>query len=129
MTHTGARWGIATCGLAALLGCHGHIGEADELRSFEGGSGAAATSDTTNPEATSTSTGKQEPTPEFENVPQNSWIELGVPWQGGHELEAAFDQAHNLFFKYGGCGDYTQTINTPPEGNPFSDGAYGNSLW
>ncbi|MEX0700978.1 MAG: hypothetical protein WD069_02675 [Planctomycetales bacterium] len=57
----------------------------------------------------------------------DSWVDLGLPWRGGHEVPACFDQANGLFFKYGGCGDQSPRINV--EGSRRPNETYGNSCW
>lgn len=61
------------------------------------------------------------------SLPDNSWVDLGLPWRGGHEVPACFDQANRLFFKYGGCGDSSPRVNVA--GSPRPDETYGNSCW
>jgi hypothetical protein len=60
-------------------------------------------------------------------ISPNSWLDLGLPWRGGHEVPACFDQANRLFFKYGGCGDHSERIHL--EGSKRPDETYGNSCW
>ena len=57
----------------------------------------------------------------------NSWVNLGLGFSGGHEVPAVFDQENGLFFKYGGCGDHSPRINV--EGSKLPDETYGNSCW
>src|SRR5215471_15055839 len=63
----------------------------------------------------------------LKDLADNTWIELGLPWRGGHEIPAVFDAANSLFFKYGGCGDHSPTINE--EGSKRPKETYGNSCW
>lgn len=61
------------------------------------------------------------------DLPDNTWIDLGLPWRGGHEVPAVFDAANGVLFKYGGCGDHSPRINT--EGSRRPNETYGNSCW
>jgi len=61
------------------------------------------------------------------DMPDNSWLDLGLSWRGGHEIPAVFDEANQLFFKYGGCGDQSPRVNI--DGSPRPNETYGNSCW
>ena len=63
----------------------------------------------------------------LKDLGDNTWVELGLPWRGGHEIPAVFDGANSLFFKYGGCGDHSPVINV--EGSKRPNETYGNSCW
>lgn len=63
----------------------------------------------------------------LKDLADNTWVDLGLPWRGGHEIPAVFDAANRLFFKYGGCGDHSPRINI--EGSKRPDETYGNSCW
>ncbi len=63
----------------------------------------------------------------LKDLPDNTWIELGLPWRGGNEIPSVFDAANQLFFKYGGCGDHSPRINV--EGSKRPNETYGNSCW
>ncbi len=53
-----------------------------------------------------------------------------MPWQGGHEVPACFDQANRFFFKYGGCGDPTPPIHILfPKGDSRHPNGYSNTCW
>lgn len=63
----------------------------------------------------------------LKDLPDNSWIDLGLPFRGGNEVPAVFDAANQLFFKYGGCRDFSPRINV--EGSKRPNETYGNSCW
>lgn len=63
----------------------------------------------------------------LKDLPDNTWVELGLPWRGGHEIPAVFDAANHLLFKYGGCTDSTPRINI--EGSKRPNEGYSNSCW
>lgn len=70
----------------------------------------------------------------IQKLADNAWLDLELPWRGGHEIPAVVDNANNLFFKYGGCVDKGERINAPvPEDDPNwkkrTGGGYGNSCW
>lgn len=63
-------------------------------------------------------------------LPPNAWVDLGLPWHGGHEVPAVYDKAHGLFFKYGGCGDRTPPEKISfPKGDPRYPNGYSNTCW
>jgi hypothetical protein len=63
-------------------------------------------------------------------MPANTWLNLGLPWKGGNEVPMCFDQAHRLFFKYGGCGDETPPVNIKfPKGDSRFPNGYSNTCW
>lgn len=68
--------------------------------------------------------------PRLAAMPPNTWVNLGLPWKGGNEVPMCFDQAHRLFFKYGGCGDDTPPVNIKfPKGDSRHPNGYSNTCW
>ncbi len=66
----------------------------------------------------------------LKTMPANSWLKLGLPWRGGNEVPAVFDQANGLFWKYGGCGDKSARVRISfPKGDSRYPNGYSNSCW
>lgn len=61
------------------------------------------------------------------DLTDNTWIDQGLTWRGGHEIPSVFDAANQLLFKYGGCGDLSPRINV--DGSKRPKETYGNSCW
>jgi hypothetical protein len=63
----------------------------------------------------------------LKELPDNTWVDLGLPFRGGNEVPAVFDAANHLFFKYGGCRDFSPRVNAAGSKRPNE--TYGNSCW
>lgn len=66
----------------------------------------------------------------LKGMSDNSWLNLNMPWEGGQEIPAAFDQENQLLFKYGGCCDRTPPVKISfPQGDHRYPNGYSNTCW
>jgi hypothetical protein len=61
------------------------------------------------------------------DLPDNTTVNLTVPFVGGEYIPAVFDEARGSFFQYGGWRDRSPQVNL--EGSKFPKETYGNSAW
>jgi len=63
----------------------------------------------------------------LKDLPDNSTVNLTIPFVGGEHVPAAFDESRGLFFKYGGWRDRSPQVQVENSKGPKE--TYGNSCW
>lgn len=146
--HTFARFFSLLAVVGAPLSCQG-ANEATPGNADDAGAGVAGDEGTTSDAPAATTAAGVAPgddpvepdpadgadwvvTPGFDptlldDIPDHGWVDLALPWRGGNQVPAIFDVTHQVFFKYGGCGDHSPKINVA--GSPRPNETYGNSCW